>query len=253
MLGPLVVEQDGRDFTPTAPKLRTLLGLLVAQQNRMVRTSALIDELWGETPPGSARAVVQTYVHRLRRLFLGEGAVPAEIGLHTYGDGYCLRVPTTRVDHCAFNDLVRDGAAARAGGDLDRASTLLRRALALWHGPAMAGVETGSRLSAFAARMEENRLHALEARIDVDLELGLHRVLVAELKEHVLTFPLHEGFHARLMRALYGCDRRPEALDVYRDFRHRMISSVGLEPSNSLQRLHQSMISGETPAGSRYP
>ncbi|KDN20334.1 AfsR/SARP family transcriptional regulator [Amycolatopsis rifamycinica] len=248
LLGPLCVLSDDRDITPSAPKLREILALLIVRANQFVPTTDLVDEVWGADPPRSAQVTVQTYIHRLRKSLFPKESGHEPAGLHTGWHGYRLEIAAEAVDKIQFEHMAQQGSAALEKGELGEATELLRHALRLWRGPAMSDVETGELLSAYAVRLEESRLRALEGRIEADLQLGRHRGLVSELKELTMTQPLHEGFHSQLMLALHRCQRRDEALDVYRRFRARLVEDLGLEPSPDLQRLHRSLLTAEAEA-----
>ncbi|WP_158641303.1 AfsR/SARP family transcriptional regulator [Amycolatopsis eburnea] len=246
LLGPLCVLSDERDITPSAPKLREILALLIVRANQFVSTTDLVDEVWGADPPRSAQVTVQTYIHRLRKSLFPRESGHEPAGLHTGWHGYRLEIAAEAVDKIQFEQMAQRGSVALEEGDPAEATELLRHALRLWRGPAMSDVETGELLSAYAVRLEEGRLRALEGRVEADLQLGRHRGLVSELKELTMTQPLHEGFHGQLMLALHRCQRRDEALDVYRRFRGRLVEELALEPSPDLQRLHRSLLTAET-------
>lgn len=91
-LGPLRVSHGHRDVTPTAPKVRQVLAVLLARRNSVVPLSALTAELWPGHPPRSATATVQTYAYQLRKALHG-GEDPGDTGpLVTRAHGYLLRV-----------------------------------------------------------------------------------------------------------------------------------------------------------------
>ncbi|MCP2341062.1 AfsR/SARP family transcriptional regulator [Actinomadura rupiterrae] len=242
VLGPLEVSGESGDMTPSAPKVREVLALLLLQHGHIVQSRTLIDELWGEDPPPSALATLQTYIYKLRKVLM-RGRSGESLRTKVYG--YVLSVPADDLDHCRFERLLADGQGAFDAGDLERATGALGEGLALWRGPALADVDSGPILSAEVTRLEERRLRALELRIDADLGLGRHQELVSELKTLISTHPLHEAFHAKLMLALQGAGRRYEALDVYQRLRSTLVAELGLEPSASLSRLHQSLLSSD--------
>ncbi|MBA9005542.1 AfsR/SARP family transcriptional regulator [Thermomonospora cellulosilytica] len=242
VLGPLEVIGPEGDRTPSAPKVREVLALLLLHQGHIVRSRTLIDELWGENPPPSALATLQTYIYKLRKVLAAD---PSNETLRTKAYGYVMTVSPEDLDHCRFERLLEEGQAAFDGGEPERASRILGQALALWRGPALADVDTGPILSAEVTRLEERRLRALEVRIDADLQLGRHQELISELKTLTTAHPLHEVFHAKLMLALQGAGRRYEALDVYRRLRDTLVENLGLEPSASLVKLHQSLLSSD--------
>jgi DNA-binding SARP family transcriptional activator len=249
VLGTLDVGDGNRICTPTAPKLRRVLGLLLLHANQVVSTQSLIEELWEEQPPVSALTTIQTYIYQLRKILdvrwlsdCQDDARPERI-LLTKPLGYCLQVEPDKLDLYRFEHLYELGQKALNNGDIELASSTLRQALALWRGPALADIAAGPLLQARITALEERRLDALEQRIEADLQLGRHRQLIGELKALVAVHPLHEWFHAQLMRTLYRSGRRAEALGVYQGLRRVLNDELGLEPSPDLQRLQRQILS----------
>ncbi|MFD8526709.1 BTAD domain-containing putative transcriptional regulator [Streptosporangium canum] len=243
ILGPLAVTHEGRDITPTAPKVRQVLTFLLVRRNQIVQVSEFVDELWSSHPPDSAMTTLQTYIYKLRKDVLDPSGLAR---LHTQPSGYLLDVADEAIDVCDFERLSRQGRLALEKGDPLRASELLTEALSLWRGQALVGVTAGEILSAHVTRLEENRLRALEMHIEADMRLGRYQELISELKVLVYTYPLHERFHGDLMTALNRSGRRYEALEVYRQLRGVLIDELGLEPSTAMQRLHQSLLSADS-------
>lgn len=242
ILGPLAVIHEGIDITPSAPKVRQLLAFLLIRCGTLVTATELIDELWGYKPPASAMTTVQTYVYKIRREVLHDAAVAR---LHSRPPGYVLEVAPQAGDMAEFERLVSRGRAALARREFRQAATALRRALALWRGPALADVVTGDILSGYLIRLEEDRLRALDLRIDVDLRLGMHRELVSELRLLAAQHPLDERFHAHLMLALYRCGRQHDALEVFSELRGALRQQLGLETSATTRQLHIRMLTSD--------
>ena len=148
-----------------------------------------------------------------------------------------------------------DGRTAHPAGDPERASLLLREALAMWRGPPFSEFTYEAFAQHEIGRLEELRLSALIERIDVELALGRHLDLVAELETLVAEHPLRERLRGQLMLALYRCDRQAEALDVYQDARRTFVEELGIEPGEPLRRLEQSILTHdpaiERPASER--
>lgn len=241
VLGPLGVVDGNTDLTPTAPKVREVLALLLLRHNRLVPTSTIIDELWPENPPASAMQTLQTYIYKIRK-----SLTRREDGddlLITKPQGYIITFPPENLDLHRFEQLTTKGSRALEAGDPGTAAAALTEALALWRGPALADIRTGELLSANVTALEESRLRALELRIDADLQLGRHRDVIRELKELVTAHRLHEGFHTRLMLALYRSGRRSEALEVYHALRRLLVDELGVEPSLEARRLQRSLLS----------
>lgn len=237
---------DGEQLvTPTSPKLRHVLAALLLNANRPVRPESLIEELWLHEPPATAATTLQTYIYRLRkRLGLYEGRDEREI-LVTVNSSYLMRAKAEQLDMTLFEQLSRLGQDALQDGKPEQASSLLGEALSLWRGNMLEGVPVGPLLEAHLVRFEEARLRAHEMRIEAGLQLGRHHELIAELRSLIAGHPLHEGFPAQLMLALYRSGRRLEALEVYRSLRRRLVSELGLDPSGELVGLHRAILSAD--------
>lgn len=241
ILGPLTVTHEDRDITPTAPKVRQVLALLLVRRNQIVQISEFVDELWGSRPPDSAMTTLQTYIYRLRKDVFDPTGLAR---LHTQPSGYFLEIKDDNVDVSRFERLSEQGRLSLEKGDTLQAVEQLSEALRLWRCEALVGVTKGEILSAQATRLEEDRLRALEMRVEAEMRLGRYRELISELKVLVRTYPLHERLHGELMTALDRAGRRYEALEVYRRLRELLVSELGIEPSPAIQRLHQSLLAG---------
>lgn len=246
VLGPFEVDLDGVDRTPTAPKPRQVLALLALHPNQVVQMGTFIEELWGDEPPLSATATLQTYIYQLRKLLHDKhgGAETRDI-LVTKRNGYAVAIDTDAVDLFQFDRLFAQGRSALEADDPARAVTYLHQALKLWRGPVLGDLETGPVLAAQITRLNETRLHTLEQRIEAEQLLGRARELIGELRELVATHPLKETFQAQLMLALYRCGRRSEALEVYGRLRDMMVEQLGVEPCARVQRLHHAILSAD--------
>lgn len=176
---------DDRPLVLGAPKQRAVLAVLLLRRGEVVSTDRLIDELWGERPPTSAAKAVQVYISNLRKA-LGDGV------LVTRGRGYLLEAEHGQLDVDRFETLVTEGRDALAEGDAQLAGRRLREALALCRGPALGDFAYESFAQGEAARLEEERLAALEDRIDADLAFGRHAALIGELDALVREHPLRE-------------------------------------------------------------
>lgn len=254
ILGPLEIEVDGERVEVRGGKQRELLAALLVHANEVVSSDRLIEDLWGNQPPPSALKTLQVLISRLRS-DLG----PASGALETHGYGYRFSVAPQRLDAAAFRATVEEGRRSLARGDVAEGASTLRAALALWRGPALAEFRYHEFAQAEIARLEELRLSAQEDRIAADLELGRHQELVLELEPLVAEHPLRERLRGQLMLALYRAGRQAEALATYDQGRRLLAEELGLEPSESLQRLHRQIldhdpaISAPEPAARRLP
>jgi predicted ATPase/DNA-binding SARP family transcriptional activator len=235
LLGPLSVSRDGEPTAIGGQKRRALLAALLLEPNRVVSGDRLIDALWGEAPPDTARNTIQVYVSQLRKL-LPDGA------LETAPPGYRLVVDPETVDLYRFARLCEDGRTALAAGDAAGAAETLRAALDLWLGAPLADLPSEPFAHAEIARLEELRLAALEDRIDADLALARHDQLVPELERLVLEEPLRERPRAQLMLALYRAGRQADALAVYQRARKTLVDELGIEPGESLRKLERAIL-----------
>jgi isopentenyl diphosphate isomerase/L-lactate dehydrogenase-like FMN-dependent dehydrogenase/DNA-binding SARP family transcriptional activator len=231
ILGPIQVNDNGRALSLGGSKRRAVLAILLLHANEVVTVDRLVDDLWADRPPQNAAAAIQSHVSRLRKL-LG-----ADVILTRHG-GYTLEVDTTAIDLHRFEQLA---AEAELADPVTRAA-LLRDALELWRGPALADLTLEPFASSESARLEEARLATLESRIEADLALGRHREVVGELRQLVATNPLREGLRGQLIIALYRAGRQAEALAVYREARRILSEELGLEPGPALKELERGIL-----------
>lgn len=192
---------DGAEVPLGGPARRALLALLLTHVGEAVSADRLADAV---DPDGTLSAhALQSQVSRLRKA-LGPGAA-----IEQAGAGYRIVVQQDDVDACRFERLAQEGRAALRAGDAERAATLLRDALALWRGPALAGLAESESARPAAARLEERRLGALEDRIEAECLLGGRPGAVPELRELVGRHPLRERLAGLLIRALFAEGARP--------------------------------------------
>jgi len=238
ILGPLEVVEDGNPVALGTLKERLVLGVLLLHANEVVSRERLIDDLWGEAPPPTARKAVNVYISKLRQTLTRDGHDP----IATADGGYRLRVEPDLLDADRMRGLVKQAAERMADGESDAASRLLQEALVLWRGPTLAGLVFESFGRDQVAQLDEFRFAALMDRIDCDLSLGRQEQVLGELNVLVREHPLRERLRAQQMLALYRADRQAEALDAYAAARHTLVDDLGIEPSEALQRLQQAIL-----------
>lgn len=244
VLGTLRVTNGDRDCTPTPPKMRSVLALLLLSANRVIQMDSLIEELWGDSSPRSAVTTVQTYIYHLRRLFAAERCDPpgGQLLLTKQG-GYLFQIEADQVDAKIFERLVQQGRRLLEENRPEASAAILEEALAMWTGPALADVSAGNLLQAHAIHLEERRINALELRIEADIRLGRERELIAELRSLVCSHPLNEWFHGQLIQVLGHSGRRSEALHAYQSLRTILREELGVDPSPELQKLQHRLLS----------
>jgi DNA-binding SARP family transcriptional activator/tetratricopeptide (TPR) repeat protein len=237
VLGPLQVNGG----VVLSAKQRILLAVLLLHASRVVPVETLIDALWDDAPPSSARVTLQGYVKQLRQN-MGEQAGKR---LVTRSPGYLMVVAADELDLDRFTGLCDQAQSAVDRGDWPEASRLFGEALSLWRGDPLADVPAPVVQRTEVPRLAELRVRAVESRVDADLRLGRHRELVAELRGLVGCEPLREALHGHLMLALYRCGRQAEALEVFRSIDQRLRGELGISPGPELQNLHQRILTAD--------
>ena len=236
VLGPLEVDGASGAVTLGGGKLRAVLAMLLLHPNEPVSAERLAVALWGEDAPATSVKTVHVHVSRLRKA-LGDPDVIA-----TTPAGYCIRVQPGELDAQRFEGLVAEGRAALAGGRPDRAAVKLREALRLCRGPPLPEFAFDPFAQPEIARLEEERLAAIEARVEADLQCGRHAEIVAELSQLAEAHPAREQLAGQLMLALYRCERHADALEVFQRVRARLDEELGLAPGAELKKLQQLIL-----------
>jgi predicted ATPase/DNA-binding SARP family transcriptional activator len=240
ILGPLEIERPDRRVAVHGHVQRRLLAALILAEGRTVSVASLVDSLWGEDPPRSARNTLQSHVARLRDL-LGDHEAIA-----TRSPGYALVPGRVRTDADAFRAAVHH-AASRVATEPDTAVTALTDALELWRGEAFAGVgddltrHDGTRLDELRTDARRLLATAQERRGDGVAALETRRALHAE-------DPLREQDVTGFATALGAAGRVPEALEVLRSHRRALADQLGLDPGQAVTTLENQLLAGTVPA-----
>ncbi|MFI1585922.1 BTAD domain-containing putative transcriptional regulator [Embleya sp. NPDC020630] len=238
LLGAFEACHEGRSvLVGTRRQERCLLALLLLDAGSVVGTERLIDLMWQESSPASARGTVHTYIGRLRARL-----APYGLRVRTRHGGYTVDAGAHAVDVREFLDLV--GRSGRAADPAER----LRcqdRALALWRGPLLADVIDDRLRGRLAGRLDELRVSVLEQRAEARLAMGLHDRVLADLAPVAEEFPARERLVAARMTALSRAGRRAEALEAYRRTHKVLVSELGIEPGPTLTTLHERILRGD--------
>jgi DNA-binding SARP family transcriptional activator len=234
LLGPIEVLIDGRLVALGAGTERALVACLAWHPNQPVSTDAIVEALWGEHPPLSAREMVRTYVARARRR-LGDA-------LQRRPAGYVLEVAPDAIDAVCFERLCARGIDQHAEGDPAAAADSLTRALALWRQAPAPQLDSLASAQREIVRLEALRLTAVETRAEAELALGDAARMVPELEGMVVAHPYRERLRRALMLALYRCGRQAEALECYLDGRRLLVEELGIEPTRELQALQRAIL-----------
>ncbi|HET6210622.1 MAG TPA: BTAD domain-containing putative transcriptional regulator [Jatrophihabitans sp.] len=229
-----------------------MLALLLLHANQHVGRQQIINAVWGTSPPTHAVNLVQRHMSGLRRVLEpGRPARSSSDRLTWTEGGYLCTVPPDELDLIRFDEHVSTARAARAAGDLARASGELHAALRMWRGPVCQGLFSPD-LDAQRERLAERHISTLEDRIELDVELGEDSEVIPELRALVADHPLRERLRGLLMSALYRSGRQAEALAAYQEARRYLLEEVGVAPAAPLQRLQQRILAAD-PTLARVP
>jgi DNA-binding SARP family transcriptional activator len=245
VLGPLRVWRRETVVDPGPVQQRVVLAVLALQGGRPIGRQQLINAVWGEAPPRNAVNLIQRHVSGLRRVLEPDHVGHTPSSLLAWTDaGYLLTLPAGALDLDEFERVLARARAEHAAGQLREAADALHSALRLWRGPVCDGLSSPF-LDAQADRLAESRVSVIEERIELDLAIGRHADLIAELRDLVAENPLRERLRGLLMLALYRAGRQADALNAFRDARRHLRDELGVEPAASLQELHQQILAAD--------
>jgi DNA-binding SARP family transcriptional activator len=192
VLGPVEVSFGGLPVPIERAQRRAVLAYLLLNAGKAVSGSQLVDALWGEDPPATAKNQIQMAVSHIRRALRVAGHNPID----SIPGGYRLTAAERELDLALFTSRVH---AARSADTPEAAVKDLRDALGLWRGSPLSGIA--------AAYAEPARVHlweeyhaAYELLADIELERGRYEELIPELTVLAEANPLRERFTARLTR-----------------------------------------------------
>ncbi|MGH3507236.1 MAG: BTAD domain-containing putative transcriptional regulator, partial [Nocardioidaceae bacterium] len=221
ILGPLEVLHDGARLHMGGVRRRAVLARLLVDPGRTVTTERIIDDVWLDEPPSTARKSVQKYVSELR------STLPEPV-LQTTGAGYVLDIDADTLDAWRFERLV-----------IERDYSM---ALALWRGDVLADLGGLAFVDAERVRLGELRLVAWQGHLESELAAGRHEQVVAELTELLAAHPMRERLVQLQMLALYRSGRQSEALDAFHRHRQLLSEEMGVDPSKELRDLQVTIL-----------
>jgi SARP family transcriptional regulator, regulator of embCAB operon len=245
VLGPMEIRSPHRTLMLRGVMQQTLLAALLASAGRLVTVGALIEELWGPTPPSRTENALQAQISRLRRTLAALEPDRAHSRLATMTAGYQFSLEGVEFDATTLLETV-SAIRARAGRKIQRDIADMRKALALWRGPVFGGITGGPICQAAIARYQECYTTAHVLLCELELQGGEDVKIVPELSELVAKFPLQESFCELLMVALYRCGRQTDALAEARRLRNRLIEELGVEPSPPFRGLEKAILNHDS-------
>lgn len=236
LLGPVRVRVGEQEMPGGGVKLRAIVALLALAEGRVVGVDRILDEVWGEDLPATAKNTLQYHVGVLRRSL---GVIGGEDAVLTRPPGYAL-VATT--DVAAFTTLAHEGDVATAEGRHEAAAERLRAALDLWRGQPLADLRAHAFGEAHGVALENQRLACLESWVDAEMACGRAEQLVQQLQALVADNPTRERLWEQLMVALYRTGRQDAALSAFRSALRALDRELGVQPSARLRGVHEQIL-----------
>lgn len=240
ILGPLRVKAGGAEYIPAGTKLCTILAVLALRPSESVRRDELIEELGLDQSTRDAVNTLHVHIGRLRA-WLGDHFDAREV-LVTRGCNYLLDVDPHQIDAHRFTSAVEGVWSSSLEGNPATVFGTLRPALALWRGLALSGVGDGLICQLAARVLAASRASAYEMLIDSLLATGQEYQAIQDLESLIGQHPYRERLWEQLMIALYQCGRPVEAVQTYHQFRRKLASELGLEPSPALRDRLQAIL-----------
>jgi DNA-binding SARP family transcriptional activator len=258
VLGELEIQTARRTVHPKGSLERVFLITLLVSMRKVVPTASLIEELWGGQPPSRVENALQAHVSRWRRRLSALEPQAPQPRLITHPAGYQLLAGDDEFD-AAIVMRQLECVRSRRGENARQIVAELRSLLALWRGPALAGVTGGPICQGAAMRYEELRISALELLFDAELRGGNHNAIIPEIQDVLAHHSYNERFWQQFIVALYRAGRQVDALKVYRRLRHKLTDELGLEPSPAMRSYERAILAqdprlnagsaGDGPAG----
>jgi DNA-binding SARP family transcriptional activator/tetratricopeptide (TPR) repeat protein len=245
LLGPVRMVRDGSPVGVGTRKQRFVLAVLALHANHLVTVDRLIDLLWPDRPPATARGLIHGHISGLRTVLTTAGVLADQVSLRREGPGYLLACDPMIVDAHRFTHLI---SQAQAEPDPTRQLSILDRALQLWRGPALADTAPEPIRGMLSRHLDETRLTATEHRLAALLDLARHDEAISDLTRLAAEHPDRHRVTELLMTALHRRGRTTDALTLYRDTKRRLAEDHGLDPPAQLQQLELAILCGQPAA-----
>jgi DNA-binding SARP family transcriptional activator/tetratricopeptide (TPR) repeat protein len=241
ILGPLEV-RAGEELLTFGPRVQAVLATLLLADGKEISADALIDVVWGDSPPPTARTSLQVHISRLRRTL---GAHGLQDALVTRGSSYALTLARGQLDAEGFRRLIEEGRRSLASGDASAARDVFVDALELWRGPPLAGLELPGLAPGTLRELEDQHDLAVMLRLEAELALGHHADVVPELARLRKDQPLDERVAELTALALYRSGRQADALAELAGLRHQLSEQLGTDPGLAIAELERRILAGD--------
>jgi len=234
LLGPVRLYRDGQPITAGTPKQTCVLSVLAWNAGTAVPAETLIDHVWGDDPPHTARKTLAGYITRLRQLLRG-----SEVTISCRSGTYTLEIPRDTVDVHRFRRLAADG---RARSNPAEAFQRQREAVNLWLGTPLTGL-TGRWADRVRTGLDQEHLEVWTELFSSEFASGNERRSLGKLSEWVHhRAPMAQELVGLYMLGMYRIGNASEALACFRRTRDLLRVELGIEPGPKLTELHRRIL-----------
>lgn len=264
VLGPVRLRRDDVAVDLGTPRQRAIVAALALEHGRPLSADTLITRVWGDDPPATVTATLQSYIGQLRRA-LEPDRRPRQSAtvLVTEAGGYALRVaPLARDDTALLSavdrarplltvvpDPLRPAAPPAARNQVAQALEVLDAAVSRWRGIPYGELGDDPDAATERVRLAEHRTAAVELAVVARLALGRHREVAATLEELTRTQPLHERWWALWAVALTRSGRQADALAALQRLRSVLDDELGIEPGAPVRELQTAILRQDPTVG----
>jgi DNA-binding SARP family transcriptional activator/tetratricopeptide (TPR) repeat protein len=251
VLGPLAVWRDGLPVRLGPARQRAVLGLLAMEAGASLPRTAIADALWGDDPPATSATMIQAQVSRVRQLLGARRGPGGRAWVSWDGSAYQLNLDGVQLDLSEFRELA-DRARRVAAQNQATGCGLYQRALRLWRGQPLEGVEELRGHPAVVA-LARQRDDVVIEYAGVAAEAGRPGEVIGHLEALAAREPLDERAHARLITTLAATGRQAAALGVYENLAGRLDRELGVQPGPELAEAHLQVLRQQVPAAASAP
>ncbi|MFF4120329.1 BTAD domain-containing putative transcriptional regulator [Streptomyces sp. NPDC001714] len=241
VLGPLRAWRGGTPLDLGPVKRQAVLAALLLRQGAVVSHDQLLDSVWDSQPPSGGRKVLPTHINSLRRTLDAQGTSPAESVIRSGKGWYRFVAEGVCLDTADLAGRSEDALRTLSSGDLATATDQFAEAIALFRGEPLTNLP-GQFAEGERGKLLERRRMLRKERLKCLLLLRRFGDALADFDGLSASDPYDESLVALRIRALYGCGRQAEALNVYEDMRRRLRDELGTSPREELRRVHEAVL-----------
>ncbi|WP_238419740.1 BTAD domain-containing putative transcriptional regulator [Gordonia sp. 'Campus'] len=223
-------------------KQRAILAQLILAEGTPLRADALIEGIWGDSPPERAEVSLQSYISGLRKALepSRRPRSPSTV-LLTHGTGYSLPTTPEQVDLRRLTASLASARTLMQHDDTAAAAPLLQQVLDTYR-PLLPEFEGLPFRDEAADHLDRMLQAAREMSFEARMAAGDHHLLVTELDSAVERSPLDEGLWVLLATALYRLGRQSDALGAIANARRILADEIGVDPGPRLRTLEGDIL-----------